>query len=191
MKKFSWLLTFMPLLLSAVELAPNSNFEQMSGKNVRNWHQARDWKGKTDYRCSKGLLCIERNESGSGAYMSTPIPVIPGKKYTVSVRWKATMEKGIADLTLNFLDAKGKRISYKLVKRINKSFDMTDSSGEVTAPQGAVSAHFHNAVAQGGHVKIVAVKVKGIVVQMQNGNISHFSASRKPSSLPKAEAARM
>ena len=39
--------------------------------------------------------------------------------------------------------------------------------------------------------EVVSIKNYVGLIQMKNGYISHFSASRMPSSLPKAEAARM
>ena len=139
MRFFTLFMLAVPVLLNALELAPNGDFQQLAGKWVRHWSPARGWKGKTDYRCSKGLLCIERMEPGSGAFLSSKIPVEAGKEYTASIRWRATIEKGIADLALYWYDANGRNLKYTLVKRMKKSFDITDFAGKVTAPDKAAS----------------------------------------------------
>ena len=102
----------------------------------------------------------------------------------------ASIRKENTEKLENIQKTVDEKLEKTLNARLQQSFEsVVKQIGEVNNAIGEIKGLAKDV---GSLNKVLSnVKVKGIVVQMQNGNISHFSASRMPSSLPKAEEARM
>ena len=125
-----------------INMVENPGFELIQKHLPINWSPARGWKGKSKYSTSsdspyKGARCtvITRpiNDGGTGAFLSSFIPVEPNQKYIVS-GWLKSFGDARVDLALRFFDTKNKPIKYQRLKTVRGNSNWVQGKTEVTAP---------------------------------------------------------
>ena len=157
---------------SADNLLRNADFKTLENGLPAGWKTAR-WNGKSEYAMKDGCPLIRRTEGleFAGAFISVPVKLDGAKTLVAAGEIYTSAVSTGADISIQFLDGKGKVVQYQLIGRVKGSRPWKKFSKMLPVPAEAVSVRMLLVLIGTGEAMFRNVLISGKMPEVPNPRV--------------------